>query len=276
MSDLVANVRAADPRNYQLPGRVSLFFRKAGSLLNADWKEFGNIISPAIAPLIERLDHFSQRRGTRAKDRSLISQRGATLNFSIDEINLENLQFLFGSTATPTDKVIQVNDSKIEVNPGANGVVDLKVTDLVPSSIIVRTAHLELVDTVTFSEFVDYTVNPATGLITILPGGALADNDPLSPTGIDEFHVFFRKDAEAQQFEIFSGDEIEGQARFQVLTKKGAQYVIDFLNVSVRTNGDFTIGDGTVYQEIPLSLEILEDTDGELGRINLIKADELD
>jgi hypothetical protein len=279
MSDQVANVKSGDPRNYQLPGRVSLFFRKAGSLLETDWREFGNIIAPVITPLIERLDHHSLRRGTRGKDRSLVSQRGATLNFSADEINLTNLKFMFGSTATPVDKVIAVNDGKIVTNPGGtapDNTVDLKSTDLVPGSVVVKSAHLELVDEVTYVETVDYTINNASGILTILPGGALNVNDVLIPGGVDEIHVFFRKDAEGQQFEIFSGAEIEGQARFQVLTKGGAQYVVDLLNVSVRNNGDFTIGDGTTWQEIPLSLEILEDENGELGRITLIKQDELD
>jgi len=276
MADQLANVVSGNSRNYQLPGRVSLFFRKAGSALEKDWVEFGNIIAPSIAPLIERLDHFSMRRGVRAKDRSLISQRGGTLNFSIDEINLTNLQFAFGSDATPTDKVIAVNDGKLKDNPGGGKTIDLKAVDLVPGSLVVKSAHLELVDVVIFVENVDYTINFATGIITILAGGALNINDVLIPGGVDEVHTFFRKDAEAQQFEIFSGAEIEGQARFQILTKGGLQVVFDLLNVSVRNNGDFTIGDGTTWQEIPISLEILEDEDGELGRINIIKQDELD
>ncbi len=279
MADQLANVVSGNPRNYQLPGRVSLFFRKAGSLLDSDWVEFGNIIAPSIAPLIERLDHFSMRRGVRAKDRSLISQRGGTLNFSLDEINLTNLQFAFGSIALPTDKVISVNGGKLKDNPGGtapNNTINLKVTDLNPGSLVVKSAHLELVDVVTFVEFADYTINFATGIITILPGGALNINDVLIPGGVDEIHVFFRKDVEVQQFEIFSGAEVEGQARFQVLTKGGLQVVFDFLNVSVRNNGDFTIGDGTTWQEIPISLEILEDEDGELGRIGIVKQDELD
>ena len=276
MADQLANVVSGNPRNYQLPGRVSLFFRKAGSLLEKDWVEFGNIIAPSIAPLIERLDHFSMRRGVRAKDRSLISQRGGTLNFSIDEINLTNLQFAFGSTAKPTDKVISVNGGKIVDNPGGGKTINLKVTDLNPGTLVVKSAHLELVDVVTFVENVDYTINFATGIITILVGGALNINDVLIPGGVDEIHTFFRKDVEVQQFEIFSGAEIEGQARFQVLTKGGLQVVFDLLNVSVRNNGDFTIGDGTTWQEIPISLEILEDEDGELGRVGIVKQDELD
>lgn len=270
-----ANVRSADPRNYQLPGRVSLWFRTNGSSLDADWKELGNIIDPTFAPQIERLDHFSQRRGQRAKDRSEISQRGGTISFSIDEINLHNLQFAFGSAAAPVDDSVDLLESKVLTNPGGSApdnTIDLAEIDIEVGSVIVRSSVLE--DEVTYATPADYTVDEATGIITIAPGGALNSADP--DTGVPEIHVFWRKNVETQKFEIFDGTEIEGEAQFQVLTKGGMQYAIKCARVVIRNNGDITIGDGQTWQQIALQMDILEDANGQLGNMHQIYTGELE
>ena len=123
------NVFASDPRNYQVPARVCLFFLKKAGVV-ADWLDLGNIISPAIAPTIDRLDHFSNRRGERVKDKSIISQRQAQLNFTLDEINKENLPLLFGSAAAAVVGAAIVPFSRIFANPGGTGIITLGQTDL--------------------------------------------------------------------------------------------------------------------------------------------------
>lgn len=263
-----ANIRAHDARNYQLPGRVSLWFRKKGSTNDADWRELGNVIDPTLAPQIERLDHFTQRRGVRAKDRSLVSSRSAQLNFSIDEINLHNLQFAFGNIDAPTDSTVDVNDSKVKANPGSGGTINLGELDIEDGSVVVRNTVLE--DEVTYTAGVDYSIDIATGIITIL-AGALA-----SSVDVPEIHVFYRKNVETQQFKLFPGTDVEGEAKFQVLTPAGMQWVAVFKNVTIKNNGDIGIGDGQDWQKIALTLDILEDDDGDLGTLHTVYSEELD
>lgn len=270
-----ANFRAANPDNYQLPGRVSMWFRKKGSSDEADWKEFGNIIDPSIAPQIERLDHFSQRRGARAKDRSEISSRATQINFSIDELNLHNLQFAFGSIVDPTDDTLEVHDSKTVTNPGGtapDNEVSLGENDITDGSLIVRSSNLE--DEVTYTEDTDYTVDYATGILTILPGGAL--NDASEETGVPQLHAKYTRNVETQSFTCFDGTEIEGECQFQVLTKAGMQYVLKANRCTVKNNGDFTIGDGQDWQKVALTVDILVDDDGNLVTSHKINDKELD
>ena len=262
-----ANLRTADPRNYQLPGRVSVWFRKTGSSDVKDWKDLGNIIDPAINATIERLEHFSQRRGARAKDRTLISERSATLNFSIDEINRHNLQFAFGQTEEGTSDTFIVNENKTLTNPGAGQDLDLGDVDI--SNVVVRTIELEGTPTV-FASGTDYTMDFTTGILTVSGSGALA-----SGGAPDEIHVFYQKSVETESFEIFDGATVEGEAKFQILTPEGIKVAFEFQNVNLINNGDISIGDGTAFQQVPLSMEILVDDNGQLGTCHVVNDGEL-
>jgi hypothetical protein len=270
--EMGSDLRAANPTNYQIVGRVSLWFRKKGDTEAKDFFEFGNIIDPSFAPLIERLDHFSQRRGVRAKDRSEIISRSATLNFTIDEINQTNLLAAFGSSETPEDAELPMHDSKSFDNKGGDTECDLDEEDIDEGTVVVRTAALE--EEETFTEDVDYSVDYAEGIITILPGGAL--NDPDEETGVPKIHVYYQKTVETTKAEIFDGGEIEGEAQFQVLTKGGIKYAVYCGNVVLKNNGDITYGDGQDWQKIALQLDILEDTNGELGQLHKVSEGELD
>ena len=39
----------------------------------------------------------------------------------------------------------------------------------------------------------------------------------------------------------------------------------------IHANGDFTVGDGTVFQTMPLQLDILDDGTGKLAQLHIIK-----
>ncbi len=257
------NVHASDPRNYQVPARVCLFFLKKGGLV-ADWLDLGNIISPAIAPTIDRLDHFSNRRGERVKDKSIISQRQAQLNFTLDEINRENLRLLFGSSAAPVVDATIVPFSRIFANPGGAGVINLG--QLLLEAIgteVVRNTRQELPGTPFIGGGTDYTYDPAAGTVTIVALGALDDNT--EATGTPEVHIFFQKSVVTEKVTIWGGTEIEGQAKLHVIPTVGHQYQIELPNVVVRNNGEFTIGTGEEYQTIALQMDILADANGDLG-----------
>lgn len=269
-----SNLRASDPRNYQLPGKVSLWFRAKGKANPQDWVDLGDIVNPSIDPVIAKLQHFSQRRGERALDREVISERSINLKFSLDEFNLDNLQLAFGSAKPVTDQLVLVNDNKVAQSPGAGLTVDLGAPDLVPGSVVVRSTILQDDETVTYSSPGDYTIDLPSGILTITPAGLLTVVDP--ETGqLPEFHVFFQQEVEAQAFEILDGTTIEGEAKFQILTPGGLAYVTHFKNVSVINNGAITVGEGNKWQDIPLTVEVLQDSDGKLGTMYVIKEDEL-
>lgn len=259
------NIRAADPRNYQLPGSVSLWFRKKGSTAAADWLDLGNVINPSLEEQLEELKHFSNRRSERAVDKQLTSQREASMKFKCDEINEANLKFAMMNKDASVGGTYDANFDEIVLNPGSGQVIQLKQTDV--KNVVVRAPGIE--DDVTFTSGPDYTVDLGLGQVTIVAAGDLDDPEET------EVHVFYQKEVSTSKFEIFPGQNFEGQAKFQVFTPGGLKYAIEFGNVVIRPNGAFSVGDGSSWQEMDLQMDILVDSAGELGHMHVIDDEEV-
>lgn len=263
-----ANVRASDPRNNQLSGNVSAHFKPKGATKFVD---LGNVIKAQFTPNETTLPHMSNRRGVRAKDLELITERAGKLDFALDEINLPNLGFAFGSSDAPVADTVELDENKNAVNPGVGVAIDLGWKDITPGSVVVQNINHE--DEVTYTEGIDYTVDYPGGKVTPKGGGALVNTDPL--TGVPEIHIAWTKNVEGQSFEMFPGKVINGQAKIQVLTEDGVKYAGIWKNANLKNNGAINIGDGSTYAEFPLTIETLEDSDGAIGKVILVNADEL-
>ena len=96
---------APSVENYTL-GKGRLFFNKhdtSGSLTGE--KSLGNAPALTFSMAVEKLDHYSSQSGLRAKDKSVVVEVTPTLNFTLDEVNVNNLEMLFFSSsesASPT------------------------------------------------------------------------------------------------------------------------------------------------------------------------------
>jgi hypothetical protein len=262
------NVRGASPDNYQVPGRVSLWLRTKGSTARADWDEVGNITNESFEGIKTALDHFSNRRGTRAKDKSIITERGGTLSFEADELNLANLQRFFGSVDAAEVSTVTVHESKILANPGAGGVIDLEDTDLDVGTIIVRSGPMG-VDEVTHAVGAAYTVDEVSGLVTVV-GATLADTEL-----VPNVHITWEKTVGSQKFECFQDKEIEVEAKFQLLTDSGVQLVFIAANAVLKNNGAVTFGDGGEVVKVPMQLECLVDVNGKVVTCDVIDPEEI-
>ena len=262
------NLRSSDPLNYQLPGSVSLFWLPKGKTAETDWEDLGNIVQSTLQPSLKQLEHFSIRRGRRAKDRIIVAERSAMLNFTIDEVNKLNLQKAMGAlSGTEVAGSVEHHDDKIMLNPGGNMTVDIKHTDVTPGSLIVRNPELTE-DQTPYVENTDYTFDAPSGIITILDSGALNDN---SETGVPKLHIQWSEDFASEAFEIFAGTQIEGSAKFQVMTPGGIKYITVFNNCVLKNNGDINFGNGETWQEIAMQLDILVDADDVLGTMHVIE-----
>jgi len=78
-----------DVANYH-SGKGIVSFQEAGG---STFVDLGNAPSFVYEPSIEKLDHFSSREGVKTKDFSAISQVGAKVTFTLDEITSLNLSF---------------------------------------------------------------------------------------------------------------------------------------------------------------------------------------
>lgn len=82
--------------NYAIPKGIVSFTPDGGSKT-----DLGNCSNFTYTADVTRKDHFSSRAGIRTKDLSVVSQLGATIKFTLDEINETNLGlFLLAETGT--------------------------------------------------------------------------------------------------------------------------------------------------------------------------------
>jgi hypothetical protein len=85
-------------QNYHI-GKGIVSFKEDGA---ADFLDLGNAPSFVWSPTIEKKEHFSSREGVKVKDFSAITQTGATIKFTLDEINAPNLAiFTLGELEAP-------------------------------------------------------------------------------------------------------------------------------------------------------------------------------
>jgi hypothetical protein len=75
--------------NYHI-GKGIVSFKETGG---SSFVDLGNAPSFAYTPAVTKLDHFSSREGVRTKDFTAITQIGATVKFTLDEITGNNLAF---------------------------------------------------------------------------------------------------------------------------------------------------------------------------------------
>lgn len=264
------NVRASDPRNLLVVERASLWLRNRGSTDVADWREVGSIMDVEFDPQDTRIEHFSNRRGARVKDREIITERKLGINFRLEEINLHNLQYAFGDGEDAVAGSKDMKESYIKANPGGTLTIDLDNTDI--KDVVVRSVALDGAE-ITYVEGGgnDYTVDLGTGILTILAGGDLADG-----TTVPEIHIFFQKSIDGQTFRLFPGQEIEVEAQFQVLGEGGAKQIYDIPSAVLKVNGALQFGNGDAFQAVPMRLEALGGSTGSLGEGMVVEEGEVD
>ena len=76
-----------DVANYHI-GKGIITFKETGATVAAD---LGNAPSFLYTPTVTKLEHFSSREGVKTKDFTAITQVGAMVKFTLDEITAENL-----------------------------------------------------------------------------------------------------------------------------------------------------------------------------------------
>ena len=103
-------------KNY-LYGKGELFFRAEGS---GGYDHLGNAPAFTISLTEEKLEHFSSMSGTKVKDLQLVTQKGATLAFTLEEFSVGNLLRAFkgAEAAREMQDAGTLNALPVNVNKG--------------------------------------------------------------------------------------------------------------------------------------------------------------
>ncbi|MDH4292204.1 MAG: hypothetical protein OEV56_06320, partial [Dehalococcoidia bacterium] len=102
-----------DTNNYTVPGGIKLFFTPTGGVE----KDLGNMVDVSIGRETENLEHFTNRPGTRVKDKVIALSESITIDFSLDEPVISNFILFFkgDAAATQGDGTAAIVDQKVSL-----------------------------------------------------------------------------------------------------------------------------------------------------------------
>jgi hypothetical protein len=152
------------------------------------WRDLGNATEFNVSLETEKLEHKSSRAGLQVVDKEVILSQKMTINFSLDELNDENVaNFLSGTVATHTNVAIAgFADYEMIATVVLGRWYDI-VASTDERAYDVETADVALTETtgapVTLVEDTDYTLDLKNGRIFLLSTATnIAAGEPMSIT----------------------------------------------------------------------------------------------
>lgn len=236
-------------------GEVHFAKFKRNTMIPEGFRYLGNSPEWSINIESEMLDHFNSDRGIRQKDKSIPLEVTRTGSLVLDEITNPNIGlYLFSpdGASTITDVGAPVTGFAInDVIPGRTYKLGATDTDPVGDMNISTTGFLvkKANGATTYTIMVDYVVDYIRGLITILEGGAIVEDDNLE---VDYTTL-------ASTYELVtSGDEkVEGALMYIEYNPSGQNKIWNFPYVSMAPNGELSFK-GDEWQQLPLTVEVLQ------------------
>ncbi len=238
------NKRTSNPDNLSTAEKVQLWAAPLDSVNFADWKSLGIAKGISINAENTPLQHFSNYRGARAKDREVITERKMSLDFTLEEINIDNLKLAlgFGIAESATDSTKDAKFDKTVANPGAGVQVSLGQASV--KDTVVRSVSLEDdatyvkgdVATDTTNDTADDSFNNTTSPLTVVD--AVADYAAIS------FAVgqYLKIDNEILRVSAIVGDDVTFQ-RAQLGTTAAAH--ADGTSIFTTGAGDYILDETT-------------------------------
>ena len=93
---------APNTDNYTIPGGIKLFVNTGDGE-----RDLGNIVELDLEPGQELLEHYTNRSGKRMKDKQIVLEDKLTINFTLDEPNIENMKLFFRGDTIVDDGATQ-------------------------------------------------------------------------------------------------------------------------------------------------------------------------
>ena len=127
-----------DTDNYTVPGGIKLFFTPTGGVE----RDLGNMVDVSLGRETENLEHYTNRPGTRVKDKIIALSESITIDFNLDEPVIENFILFFKG------------DDSVTQTAGSQGVTDQVVS--LPSSFGFVSVGKPAISAVTARQYIDY------------------------------------------------------------------------------------------------------------------------
>lgn len=244
--------------NYTL-GRGKIYFaRFTSGTTPGPFRYIGNTPEVSLTIESETLDHFSSDEGIREKDDSVPLEVNRTGSLITDNISPDNVAlFFFGETSiVTTTAATDETESIASAQLGLTYKIGVTASNPVGVFGIAASGFSATINGgATLVEDTDYVVDREMGFITFLETSAAA----ITGAQIDlEYDV-----AASTRDRVISGSApVEGAMMYRTQNPKGSNALFYMPYVKVTPNGDYALK-GDEWQQIPMSLEILKDTNKE-------------
>ncbi|MFH0814308.1 MAG: hypothetical protein V2A69_15945 [Pseudomonadota bacterium] len=234
--------------NYHVPAEVNCWFsQKNADGTYLDYLPLGNVVSSALAYAINKIEHKTNLRGMDAKDRTITTERGATLTIVVDELVRHTLKYLLMSSGrVAASSFTRYAHETVTFAAGLATLTDhpvVAVDDIYPTS--GEEAYVQ-------GATGDYEVNESTGAITLPTGSQIGDTDEV----IVYYHVAVTG---AVKTPIMDDVDINGK---MIVTddsgSTGEKRQIEFYDVDLAPDGDIALNNKTEVQTGTLKASVNE------------------
>ncbi|MGE4572521.1 MAG: hypothetical protein AB7E09_07245 [Candidatus Izemoplasmatales bacterium] len=236
---------APNTQNYML-GRGKIYFDRFDATgARTGLLDLGNAPAFSINIETEKLDHYSSRSGLRVKDKSVILETNITVNFTLDEINVENLKLAFlgdtqGYTQTSgsasSESVTAIHDRYVELEHRR------------VSNVVVKDSG----EVTTYVEGTDYLVDASAGMILALSSGSITDGEGLSVS-------YDYASIDGQEIQAVTNPTVNGFLKFVGEPAAGLAYEGRFWSVDLTANGEVGFITESDWAQINYTAEIAKD-----------------
>ncbi len=237
--------------NYTL-GRGEIWFSPfiPGTQIPEGFRYMGNTPELNLTIDQETLDHFSSDFGIREKDDSVPLEVNRTGTMICDDINKENVALFFFGTAANVTVVLAAGqtDNSLVVKVGLTYQIARTAANPTGARAISALVVKDVTDTTTYVLDTDYSEDLVRGLITILAGAIVDD---------DNIHLTYTQDAYTADQVISGAEPVEGSIKYIEYNPRGQDHDIEIPLCRMSPNGDLSLK-GDDWRQIPFNIEILK------------------
>ena len=218
----------------------------------AGFRHLGNVSKLDITPTVTVIEKKSSMNATRAVIARAVTETKMELALMLSEFDRENVALALLGTAAP---YVQALNAAIVAAPLG---ISKQGSALDTGKLRITVTDLKMGVTV-YVNGVDYTVDNESGLITIVPGGAIVDGSVLTWDGSNAAVASFAVDG-------LSEGKIEGKLRYRSsVDQVGPRMLLDAFKVSMSPDAAIALL-GDTFAEIGLKGSVLPDATRPVGQ----------
>jgi len=258
--------------NIGIPHGISVWFQQD---YTGTYKELGDLVAAGVSLTPEFVEHNSYRNGLRALRKKVLTKKNASINLTLNEPNILNLQrVLFGGTVATSVDNVTVEEGRIMTldTDGASGLtVDFSDISETEFSSITVVGVYDLDDPTYADNLIsgNKTPNSTTGVCTLGTSPLGQSGATHGPEDGEDVYVRYQIDTDTMySTELFGATDatIEGAAKLQVRNQSGGVVQIwNFNSVQLSSNGDITFPLDSI-QTLPMTMSLLE-RNGSFGTV---------